>query len=86
MSLIKVLCILTAARASGKLQDSFLQDIHSEISIHLSQEKDGHVPQPVAGIEVHDSEVLEPEAPRPGGLMRPDGAVCCFSLTVGLYR
>ncbi|CAE6358865.1 unnamed protein product [Rhizoctonia solani] len=64
---------IKAARAFGKFQDSFLQDIHSEISIHIDQEKDGHVPQPVAGIEVHDSEVLEPEAPREGGLMRPDG-------------
>ncbi|ELU36859.1 pre-mRNA splicing factor ATP-dependent RNA helicase prp16 [Rhizoctonia solani AG-1 IA] len=75
-----VLCDLTAARAFGKFQDSFLQDIHSEISIHLDQQKDGHVPQPIAGIEVHDSEVLEPEAPRAGGLMRPDGTVCSFSL------
>ncbi|GAB1526013.1 Helicase associated domain (HA2) [Rhizoctonia solani] len=64
---------IKAARAFGKFQDSFLQDIHSEISIHLDQQKDGHVPQPIAGIEVHDSEVLEPEAPRAGGLMRPDG-------------
>lgn len=29
-------------------------------------------PQPVEGITVHDSEVLEPEPVRTGGLMRKD--------------
>ncbi|KAG8768899.1 DEAH-box RNA helicase prp16, partial [Ceratobasidium sp. 428] len=63
---------IKAAKAFGKFQDSFLQDLHSEISIHLNQEKAEHVPQPVQGMTVHDSEVLEPEPVRAGGLMRPD--------------
>ncbi|QRV91670.1 Helicase associated domain (HA2) [Ceratobasidium sp. AG-Ba] len=63
---------ITAARAFGKFQEGFLKDIHSEISIHLDQEKTKHVAQPVQGMTVHDSEVLEPEPVRAGGLMRPD--------------
>ncbi|KAF7367465.1 Pre-mRNA-splicing factor ATP-dependent RNA helicase PRP16 [Mycena sanguinolenta] len=58
-----------AARAFGKFQDSFLQELHAEILLHAKQEATGVVPQPVEGITVHDSDVLEPEPPRPGGLM-----------------
>lgn len=36
----------------------------------------------VPGITVHDSEVLEPEHPRPGGLMRMD--MVCPKLSNGL--
>ncbi|KAJ7232855.1 hypothetical protein B0H12DRAFT_1028838 [Mycena haematopus] len=61
-----------AARSFGKFQDSFLQELHAEILLHAKQEATGVVPQPVEGITVHDSDVLEPEPPRPGGLMRTD--------------
>ncbi|KAJ6519179.1 P-loop containing nucleoside triphosphate hydrolase protein [Mycena sanguinolenta] len=61
-----------AARAFGKFQDSFLQELHAEILLHAKQEATGVVPQPVEGITVHDSDVLEPEPARPGGLMRTD--------------
>ncbi|KAF9456689.1 hypothetical protein BDZ94DRAFT_1241351 [Collybia nuda] len=61
-----------AARAFGKFQDTFLAEIHDEILLHAKQEATGIVPQPVPGITVHDSDVLEPEPARPGGLMRKD--------------
>ncbi|KAG6919467.1 hypothetical protein DXG01_005726 [Tephrocybe rancida] len=59
-----------AARTFGKFKDSFLAEIHSEILVHAKQEATGVVPQPIQGITVHDSDVLEPEPVRPGGLMR----------------
>ncbi|KAJ7356617.1 P-loop containing nucleoside triphosphate hydrolase protein [Mycena albidolilacea] len=58
-----------AARAFGKFQDSFLQELHAEVLLHVKQEATGVVPKPVEGITVHDSDVLEPEPVRPGGLM-----------------
>ncbi|KAJ7451099.1 hypothetical protein FB451DRAFT_1051752 [Mycena latifolia] len=61
-----------AARAFGKFQDSFLAELHAEILLHAKQEATGVVPQPVEGITVHDSDVLEPAPARPGGLMRAD--------------
>ncbi|KZP30384.1 hypothetical protein FIBSPDRAFT_726156 [Athelia psychrophila] len=61
-----------AAKTFGKFQDSFLNELHAEILEHAKQEASGHFPQPVEGITVHDSEVLEPEPVRPGGLMRQD--------------
>ena len=67
--------ILTAAKSFGKFKDSFLTELHAEILSHEKQEATGHVPQPVQGIVVHDSDVLEPEPVRQGGLMRKD-AVC----------
>jgi pre-mRNA-splicing factor ATP-dependent RNA helicase DHX38/PRP16 len=66
------LTLYLAARAFGKFQESFLQEIHAEILLHEKQEATGIVPQPVEGITVHDSDVLEPEPQRPGGLMRQD--------------
>ncbi|EJD02098.1 uncharacterized protein FOMMEDRAFT_87670, partial [Fomitiporia mediterranea MF3/22] len=39
---------------------------------HTKQEANGHVPEPVAGITVIDSDVLEPEPVIQGGLMRND--------------
>lgn len=68
---------LLAARAFGKFQDSFLAELHAEILSHAQQEASGHVPKPVEGITVHDSEVLEPDPVRQGGLMRND-AVSVF--------
>ena len=62
----------TAAKSFGKFRDSFLAELYAEIAAHAAQEASGHVPQPVQGITVHDSEVLEPEPVRQGGLMRKD--------------
>ncbi|KZT24702.1 pre-mRNA splicing factor [Neolentinus lepideus HHB14362 ss-1] len=61
-----------AAKAFGKFKDSFLAELHGEITRHASQEAAGLKPQEVKGITVHDSEVLEPEPVRQGGLMRTD--------------
>ncbi|KAF9261860.1 P-loop containing nucleoside triphosphate hydrolase protein [Marasmius fiardii PR-910] len=61
-----------AAASFGKFKDSFLEEIHSEIVAHLKQEETGVAPQPVAGITVHDSDVLQPEPVRQGGLVRKD--------------
>lgn len=58
----------TAARSFGKFQDSFLGELYADIHIHAKQEETGHVPQPVPGITVHDSDILEPEPAREGGL------------------
>jgi hypothetical protein len=62
---------ITAARAFGKFQDSFLAELHSEILSHEKREATG-APPTVAGIVVHDSDVLEPDPVRQGGLVRPD--------------
>ena len=65
--------ICTAARSFGKFKDSFLAEIHAEISSHVQQEESGlPPPQPIQGIIVHDSEVLAPEPVRAGGLVRND--------------
>ncbi|KAG2091527.1 pre-mRNA splicing factor [Suillus discolor] len=61
-----------AARAFGKFQDSFLTELHDEILSHVKQEASGIAPRPVEGITVHDSEVLEPDPIRQGGLVRDD--------------
>ncbi|KAF9073957.1 P-loop containing nucleoside triphosphate hydrolase protein [Rhodocollybia butyracea] len=63
---------IKAAESFGKFQDSFLAEIHSEILSHAKQEETGLAPQPVAGITVHDSDVLQPETVRQGGLVRGD--------------
>ena len=73
----------TAAKSFGKFKDSFLAEIHAEISSHEKQEASGLHPQPVQGIQgivVHDSEVLEPEPVRVGGLMRKDAVRLPFVL------
>ncbi|KAG2050187.1 P-loop containing nucleoside triphosphate hydrolase protein [Suillus hirtellus] len=61
-----------AARAFGKFQDSFLTELHDEILSHVKQEASGLAPRPVEGITVHDSEVLEPDPIRQGGLVRDE--------------
>ncbi|KAI0762383.1 P-loop containing nucleoside triphosphate hydrolase protein [Fomes fomentarius] len=61
-----------AARTFGKFQDSFLAELHAEILSHEKQEADGNAPKPVQGIVVHDSDVLQPEPVRQGGLVRKD--------------
>ena len=63
---------IIAAKAFGKFKDSFLSELHAEITSHINQEESGKVLQSVAGIVVHDSEVLEPDPVRAGGLMRRD--------------
>ncbi|KAL5511427.1 DHX38 [Sanghuangporus vaninii] len=63
---------IQAAKGFGKFKDSFLSELHDEILSHIKQEANGHVPAPVNGITVIDSDVLEPEPTRQGGLMRKD--------------
>ncbi|KAI5124049.1 hypothetical protein M0805_003878 [Coniferiporia weirii] len=63
---------IQASKGFGKFQDSFLTELHSEILSHAKQEANGHVPQPVKGITVIDSDVLEPDPERQGGLVRMD--------------
>ena len=63
---------MVAAKSFGKFKDSFLAELHAEITSHEKQVSSGITPQPVQGIVVHDSEVLEPEPVRVGGLMRKD--------------
>lgn len=70
---------IPAAKSFGKFKDSFLAELHAEITSHIKQEESGHVAQPVQGIIVHDSEVLEPDPVRAGGLVRTD-AVCTTQL------
>ncbi|PIL29929.1 hypothetical protein GSI_07840 [Ganoderma sinense ZZ0214-1] len=61
---------IEAAKSFGKFKPSFLAELHAEIVSHAKQEATGQ--QPVQGIVVHDSDVLEPEPVRQGGLMRKD--------------
>ena len=49
-----------------------MSELHSDILSHAKQEETGVSPQPIQGITVHDSDVLQPEPPRPGGLVRKD--------------
>ena len=62
----------SAAKSFGKFKPSFLAEIHAEILSHEKQQATGQPQQPVQGIVVHDSDVLEPEPARQGGLMRMD--------------
>lgn len=78
---------LVAAKSFGKFKDSFLAELHTEITSHEKQVASGHAPQPVQGIVVHDSEVLEPDPVRMGGLMRNDAVGGSLVLYVqGLIR
>lgn len=62
-----------AAKSFGKVKDAFWSELHAEILSHAKQVENGHVPQLMEGITVHDTDVLEPEPQGPGGLMsRPD--------------
>ncbi|KAH9855789.1 P-loop containing nucleoside triphosphate hydrolase protein [Lenzites betulinus] len=63
---------IAAAKSFGKFKDSFLSELHAEILSHEKQEAAGGEAQPVQGIVVHDSDVLEPEPVREGGLVRRD--------------
>ncbi|KAJ2923805.1 hypothetical protein H1R20_g13289, partial [Candolleomyces eurysporus] len=59
---------MKAAKFFGKFQDSFLYELYSEIRTHIKEETTGVSAQPIPGITVHDSDVLEPAPARPGGL------------------
>ena len=61
-----------AAKSFGKFQESFLSELYAEIVSHTKQTG---AAEPMKGITVHDSDMLEPEPVRSGGLMRKDGAV-----------
>ncbi|KAL1940616.1 hypothetical protein VTO73DRAFT_8051 [Trametes versicolor] len=65
---------IAAAKSFGKFKDSFLAELHAEILSHEKQEAAGKDAQPAQGIVVHDSDVLEPEPERAGGLVRKDAA------------
>ena len=67
----------------GKFKESFLAEVHAEILSHVNQEASSRALQPVEGITLHDSEVLEPEPVREGGLIRK-GTVCidCGEISV----
>jgi len=75
LSILQSKRLFAAANTFGKFQDSFLAELHAEISSHAKQEATGVIPHPIQGITVLDSDVLEPEPLRPGGLQRPD-TVC----------
>ncbi|KAF9448842.1 pre-mRNA splicing factor [Macrolepiota fuliginosa MF-IS2] len=62
----------TAAKSFGKFKDSFLSELHTEILSHDKQAANGTAAQPVQGITVVDSDVLEPPPVRQGGLQRLD--------------
>ena len=75
-----------AAKGFGKFKDAFLSDIHAEVIAHAHQEpvvSTGSGPRPVLGITVHDSEVLEPEPLRQGGLMQMDMVRISITMRVG---
>ncbi|KAF7796079.1 hypothetical protein EIP86_007250 [Pleurotus ostreatoroseus] len=66
---------LAAATSFGKFAPAFLAELHAEIAAHEHRASTGQVPAPVPGVPgivVHDSEVLAPEPPRAGGLVRGD--------------
>ena len=63
---------VTAAASFGLTQVAFLKELHTNILDHIKQEKMGHYVALVQGITVHDTDVLEPEPVRKGGLVRPD--------------
>jgi len=50
----------------------FLVEIHGEILSHVNQEAMGNLLQPTHGITVQDTDVLQPEPIRQGGLVRKD--------------
>ncbi|KAF9513871.1 hypothetical protein BS47DRAFT_1295708 [Hydnum rufescens UP504] len=63
---------IAAALTFGKFQEKFLKELHFEILSHARQEDAGHLVQAPAGMTVVDSDILEPDPVRQGGLMRPE--------------
>ena len=78
------MCPFTAAKSFGKFSDPFLIEIHGEILSHVNQEAMGHLLQPSHGIVVQDTDVLQPEPIRQGGLVRKD-VVRPFRKHLGTY-
>ena len=61
-----------AAKTFGRFSDTFLVEIHGEILSHVNQEAMGNLLQPSHGIVVQDTDVLQSEPTRQGGLVRKD--------------
>jgi hypothetical protein len=61
-----------AAKSFGRFSDTFLVEIHGEILSHVNQEAMGNLLQPSHGIVIQDTDVLQPEPIRQGGLVRRD--------------
>jgi len=76
---VPLLIVETVAKSFGSFQENFLIQVHEDILAHERQTKSGHVPQPVVGMNIMDSDVLEPEPMRKGGLIRPE-KVCQLPL------
>jgi hypothetical protein len=76
-----------AIAAFGKFSEDLVEELHTEILVHLSQEDKAGGPSgrlAVAGFAVHDDDgpdMLETEEQRAGGLVR-GGAVCSLPLCV----
>jgi hypothetical protein len=64
--------VSVAARSFGKFQDSFLTEVHAEIASHINQEATEQKLKPAHGITIQDSDVLQPDPVRVGGLVRKD--------------
>ncbi|PVF97099.1 putative PRP16-RNA-dependent ATPase [Serendipita vermifera] len=61
---------IQAASTFGKFQEKFLSELHDDILAHTRQNTEN--PNQIPGFNVIDSDVLEPEPIRKGGLVRPD--------------
>ena len=67
-----------AAQGFGRFQETFLEELYADIATHLEEihrtelAKPTHSTANVAGLVVHDSEVLAPEPIRQGGLLRKE--------------
>lgn len=66
------MCPFAAAKSFGKFSDAFLVEVHGEILSHVNQEAMGNLLQPSHGIVVQDTDVLQPEPVRQGGLVRKE--------------
>ncbi|KAF9792261.1 P-loop containing nucleoside triphosphate hydrolase protein [Thelephora terrestris] len=63
---------MQAAKSFGRFSDTFLVEIHGEILSRVNQEAMGNLLQPSHGIVIQDTDVLQPEPIRQGGLVRKD--------------
>ncbi|KAG8761183.1 DEAH-box RNA helicase prp16 [Serendipita sp. 396] len=61
---------IKAASAFGTFQEKFLTELRDEILAHARQDSTQSISNQIQGFI--DADVLEPEAPRMGGLVRPD--------------
>lgn len=61
-----------------------MTELHTEILSHESQVTNGVTPQPIPGIIVTESDVLEPPPVRQGGLQRLDSVGSIFPTSCGL--